>query len=409
MVQAYGGSKRVRKVGVQPEDQGGSALQSAAHGWQWQALDAAVCAVIAECTECGLCAKRCAFLQRYGTPKAIAEQADPRHGKGLVSAYECSLCGLCHAVCPFGVNPAQLFLEQRREAVLRGLGPLPQHRRLLSYERKGTSRRYSLYALPDGCTTVFFPGCTFAGTRAEAVLAIYELFRLSLPDLGIVLDCCTKPSHDLGRQAYFLSMFGEMRDFLVAQGVRTVFVACPNCYKVFQNYGSPLQVRTVYERLTEQALPRQDPLRGTVTLHDPCVLRHEPAVQDAVRSLVHHAGLQVLEMPDSRERTLCCGEGGGVGVVDPGLARQWSVTRARQAEKRLVVTSCAGCAAQLRRFMPTVHVVDLVLNGKAALDGKARLTRPPFTYWKRLRLKKALKQRLRHARLRERPLPPQAQ
>uniref|UniRef100_A0A831ZJ36 (Fe-S)-binding protein n=1 Tax=Desulfacinum infernum TaxID=35837 RepID=A0A831ZJ36_9BACT len=256
---------------------------------------------------------------------------------------------------------------------------------------------------------MFFPGCTFAGTRAEAVLAMHDLLRRSLPRVGIVLDCCTKPSHDLGRQAYFLAMFGEMKDFLVAQGVRTVLVACPNCYKVFQSYGSPLQVRTIYERLTEEALPRQDLLRGTVTLHDPCVLRHEPAVQDAVRSLVHHVGLQVMEMPNSRERTLCCGEGGGVGVVAPELARQWSVERARQAEKHPVVTSCAGCAAQLRRFMPTVHVVDLLLDGQRALAGKARVARSPFTYWKRLRLKKALKQRLSHTRLCERPLQPGAQ
>jgi len=381
-------------------------LKDPAHRWQWHALDAAVGAVTADCTECGLCVKHCAFLQRHGTPRAMAVQADPRHGNGLMAAYECSLCGLCHAVCPFGVNPAQFFLEQRREAVLRGVGPLAAHQPLLAYERKGTSRPYSLYALPEGCTTVFFPGCTFAGTRAEAVLAILEHLQQSIPALGIVLDCCTKPSHDLGRQDYFLAMFGEMKDFLVAQGVRTVLVACPNCYKVFQSYGSPLQVRTIYERLTEEALPRQDLLRGTVTLHDPCVLRHEPAVQDAVRSLVHHVGLQVMEMPNSRERTLCCGEGGAVGLVNPALGRHWAVARGRQAENCPVVTYCAGCAGQLRRFMPTVHVVDLLLDGKAALAGKARVSRSPFTYWKRLRLKATLKRRFSSARLRERTFQP---
>ncbi|MGQ9671078.1 MAG: heterodisulfide reductase-related iron-sulfur binding cluster [Desulfosoma sp.] len=370
--------------------------------WARRELQEILRAIEADCTECGLCVKRCVFLQRYGTPKAIASS---RHGgniRGLVEAFECSLCGLCQAVCPFGVRPSELFLELRREAVLRGVANLPEHRGLLAYERKGTSRRYSLYAIPDGCTTVFFPGCTFAGTRSEAVLAIQEHVHRIIPNLGVVLDCCTKPSHDLGRHAYFLAMFGEMKNYLMAQGVSTVLVACPNCYKVFRRYGAPLQVRTIYEVFAEDRALPQVHLKGTVTIHDPCVMRDEAAVQKAVRTLVDTAGLEVEEMPGSRQRTLCCGEGGGVGSVAPELARQWRVERREQAGKRPVVTYCAGCVGQLRRTMNAIHIMDLLLDGDAALAGRARVSRSPFTYWKRLRLKETLRRRYTGAHLRER-------
>lgn len=370
--------------------------------WARRELKETLRTIEADCTECGLCVKQCAFLQRYGTPKAIASSRDVGNIRGLMEAFECSLCGLCQAVCPFGVRPSELFLELRREAVLRGVENLAEHRRLLAYERKGTSRRYSLYALPDGCTTVFFPGCTFAGTRSEAVLAIQEHLQRSIPHLGVVLDCCTKPSHDLGRHAYFLAMFGEMKTYLMAQGVRTVLVACPNCYKVFRRYGAPIQVQTIYEVFAEgRGLP-QAHLKGTVTIHDPCVMRDEGAVQEAVRTLVHTAGLEVEEMPGSRQRTLCCGEGGGVGFVAPELARQWGVERRTQAGKRPVVTYCAGCVGQLRRTMQAIHIMDLLLDGDAALGGRARVSRPPLTYWKRLRLKESLRRRYAGARLRER-------
>ena len=58
-----------------------------------------------------------------------------------------------------------------------------------------------------------------------------------IPHLGVVLDCCHKPSHDLGRQQSFLTWFEDMRDWLIRHGVRHIIVACPNCYKVFHGYG----------------------------------------------------------------------------------------------------------------------------------------------------------------------------
>ena len=55
-------------------------------------------------------------------------------------------------------------------------------------------RIFSYYALPEGCNTVFFPGCTLSGTRSEKVILTYQRLKKSIPSLGIVLDCCTKPS-----------------------------------------------------------------------------------------------------------------------------------------------------------------------------------------------------------------------
>ena len=49
----------------------------------------------------------------------------------------------------------------------------------------------------------------------------------NITDIGIVLDCCTKPSHDLGDEEHFNAMFGEMKDYLLSQGIKTVLLACP--------------------------------------------------------------------------------------------------------------------------------------------------------------------------------------
>ncbi len=51
------------------------------------------------CTECMRCVAECEFLKRYGTPRQIAVSAlDGLEGAGEIP-FECSLCGLCDAVC----------------------------------------------------------------------------------------------------------------------------------------------------------------------------------------------------------------------------------------------------------------------------------------------------------------------
>ena len=48
----------------------------------------------------------CAFLKKYGTPKAIAEAYAGASGdKALARAFECNLCGLCSNLCPAGIDP----------------------------------------------------------------------------------------------------------------------------------------------------------------------------------------------------------------------------------------------------------------------------------------------------------------
>ena len=141
-----------------------------------------------------------------------------------------------------GLNPADMFLEMRRKAVDEEAAPFPEHKTMLAYEKRGTSKRYSWYSLPENCDTVLFPGCTLTGTRPDTTMDLYEHLKKDNPCLGIVLDCCCKPSHDLGRQEFFIEMLSDMKSYLIAHGIKTIMTACPNCYKVFNQYGTPLQV-----------------------------------------------------------------------------------------------------------------------------------------------------------------------
>jgi uncharacterized membrane protein YdjX (TVP38/TMEM64 family)/Fe-S oxidoreductase len=356
------------------------------------------------CTRCGLCVKECRFLATYGPPGAVAENL-LSGGETPALAFECSLCGLCAEVCPVGLDPAAVFLDLRRAWVREGSDNFPEHKAILAYERRGMSRRYTWTGLPEGCETVFFPGCGLSGSRPGRVFQVYEALRKAEPTLGVMLDCCGKPSHDLGRSDYFNLAFSGITSVLRDHGVRRVLVACPNCHAVFREYGEGLAVESIYERMAEMPEPVAGRTTGTVTVHDPCAVRFESAMHDAARSLIRSSGLTVREMPHARERTLCCGLGASVPFLSQEYATTWRSKRKSEVNGERLITYCSGCAGFLSTAAPTSHLLDLVFDPAVTMAGKASVARAPVTYWNRLRLKARFRKHVPAVYTRERQYP----
>ncbi len=342
------------------------------------------------CNGCGICQKECAFLTTYGNPGTIARQAEADPDKWRMVSFECSLCRLCTSVCPQGLDPDAMFLDFRKEAVNKGLVDFSIYQGLLNYEKKGTSKRYTYYSLPENCDTVFFPGCTLTGTRPAATQKTYDYLKKHDPHMGMVMDCCSKPSHDLGRENFFGLMFSEMKGFLLKNTIKKVIVACPNCYKIFSTYGPPLKVETVYDVMARHGVEHRQ-LSGNITLHDPCPVRNKTHIHGSIRTLVHTRGLDIVETPHTGTKTFCCGEGGAVGCVSPGFAAGWAEKRAKEVLPHKIVTYCAGCVNHLSKKADAFHVLDLVFDPDNALTGKAKVSKAPFTYLNRLKVKRDLK------------------
>jgi hypothetical protein len=280
-----------------------------------------------------------------------------------------------------------MFLALRQQAVASGEADLSPYKPLLRFERIGGSKLFTYYGLPQGCDTLLFPGCGLPGTRPQATWQLFFHLRRSIPKLGIGLDCCCKPSHDLGRRASFESRFAAKLQLMMDRGIRKVLVACPNCYHVLQGYGGGWAVETVYEHMDRAGVPPNAVGNGPMALHDPCPLRWNGDVHDAVRRILHRIGVRTKEMKHRRKLTLCCGEGGGVGLHRPELARSWQQIRGREADETPILTYCAGCAGFLSQTLPTMHLLDLLFDPQNALWGESRPAKSPWTYIHRLRLK----------------------
>jgi Fe-S oxidoreductase len=349
-----------------------------------QSIGAVMADMAARCTSCGDCVRPCAFLQQQGSPAQIALRGST--ADNLLAAYGCSLCGLCDAVCPEQLSPSSQFLAMRQEATLHGLVDLKPYSPWLTYERLGSSFLFRRDLIPDGCRTVFFPGCSLPGTRPEAVKKLLYRLRQQDATIGLVLDCCGKISHDLGLQEPFETIFNRVCSRLHRYGVTRILTACPGCSKILRKHGQDLEIISVYEQLLlaepPEALLQDRP--HTVAIHDPCPSRFDTAQQQAVRKLLQICGWQVEELPFNGSSTRCCGQGGMVEGCVPGTVVKEAGIIAVAAGGRSLVSSCGGCCETLSASSPTAHIADLV-------TGTGSFTTQPassFTRWiNRLKLR----------------------
>lgn len=192
-------------------------------------------------------------------------------------------------------------------------------------------------------------------------------------------------------------MFQKLRRSLLERGVKNVLVACPNCHRIFCQYGQGLRVTTVYEYLDAAPLPDTPDIATDITIHDPCGTRTRTDIHQVIRRLAGKKSLQVREMAHHGKRTICCGEGGSAGCVCPEFASKWGERRSREAEGMVMLTYCAGCTGFLNPLTPTAHILDLLFDPEQTLAGRIQSAKTPWTYLNRWLLKRFFRKILRKA------------
>lgn len=359
-----------------------------------------------QCLECNRCVTECAFLQVHGTPGKICEKFMFLSGNEERSLpFKCNLCDLCQAVCPHQLNCSAAFLEMRRTFQLKSEKKMVEHRSICAYEKLGSSPLFSFHLFPEKCSTLFFPGCTLAATRASVTESAYNYLKKIIPHIGIVLNCCAKPSHDLGCHDTFQNHFTKLINTFKEQNITKIITGCPSCHNTFKEYAPELETVTIYEVLAVNPPETATRYPQTVSIHDACATRYMPEVHDAVRNLVATSGGSIEESKHSRATALCCGEGAAASFVARDITDKWKDIRNSEAKGRNVITYCAGCATTFAKAVPNTHLLDLFFSPEKAISGVEKVTKPPFTYLNRLLLKKRLKASGRTARRSRNPKP----
>jgi glutamate synthase (NADPH/NADH) small chain len=335
--------------------------------------------------QCLECVKVCAYLERFGAyPKRYAREIynnesivmGTRHANKLINS--CSLCGLCEQVCPNDFAMQDLCIGARRSMVRRGKMPPSAHEFMLLDMEFSRSDRFALARHQPGHTAsarVFFPGCQLSASAPDQVRRVYDHLCRTLRDgVGLILGCCGAPVYWAGDEKGFQKEAEAFREKWTGLGRPTVILACSTCYKVFKENLGDIPILSLWKVLEEIDLPavEREAAPAALAVHDPCTTRHEPEIQQSVRTLMERLNRPVDELRLSREKTECCGFGGLMEDANPALAKEVVTRRARESEMDYV-TYCAVCRDNLAAVgKRTVHLLDLIFQDPAVKDPAAR-------------------------------------
>lgn len=315
---------------------------------------------------CDRCVRDCEFLtQHCSSPRDLARRVAAGIEEHLDTVYSCNVCGLCATLCPVDLDTGALMMEARREAVARGLAPLPEHRQVRRELRAGVSNTFSLASAAPGrrrARRLFFTGCELPATSPGQTRSLYEHLLRQDPQIGILMHCCGVPAEILGLEAESALAREQIMTAMDDLGAEELIVACPQCQEILRRDFFEVRVSSVWEVLAETWDPtrRYDDLQ--LAVHDPCRSRHDPEVHAAIRTLVRTCGAEVVETEYSHERTRCCGSGGKIENIDPELYARIAGRASDQSDLPMV-TYCIGCRGALRDAgRETIHVLDLLMN-----------------------------------------------
>jgi len=137
-----------------------------------------------------------------------------------------------------------------------------------------------------------------------------------------------------------------------------IITSCAGCYKTFKkDYKEILGVELdvvhtsqLFNDLIKDGKVEPLFLDKKVTYHDPCHLGRHLEEYDAPREILDNIS-NLVEMDRNKEKSRCCGAGGGVRAAFPEITENIAKMRIKDAEDveaEVLVTSCPFCILNLR-------------------------------------------------------------
>jgi Fe-S oxidoreductase len=143
--------------------------------------------------------------------------------------------------------------------------------------------------------------------------------------------------------------------------VKKIVTNCPHCYHTLKHeyprFGGEYEVihhtQFLLDLIKEGKLKFKDKAAadGKATFHDSCYLGRYNNIYDQPRELLRLAGLELVEMERTRDRSFCCGAGGGGMWLDELTGERINNLRSKQAldtGAKTVVSACPFCTVMLR-------------------------------------------------------------
>ncbi len=339
------------------------------------------------CVECGRCTEHCpaANTGKELNPKEVIlgirgylnefgpASEQPLLGKynSMEAAFQCTTCGACEFQCPVGIEHLPIIIGLRRGSVNTGAWEDEYGGKLFNaLERNGNSLGLSSNERTKFIQKAQFPifdgtqeyclwlGCMGAyDPKGRGIIQSFaEVMKYLGASYGVLKKekCTGDPVRRLGNDLVFEQLATENLETLKQNKVQKIVSICPHCVRTiatdWKAFGTPpvIEHHSEFMARYKDRLPHSN--GGDVVFHDPCYLGRYQNIYEQPREVIARSAT-VVDPPRARERSFCCGAGGGLTFLGEEKGERVSHARAKELAAtgaKTVGAACPFCNSMLQ-------------------------------------------------------------
>lgn len=339
------------------------------------------------CTECGRCQSQCPawHTDKPLSPKllimamrdhAMAKVVETENLVGdkapieLDVLWSCTSCGACVEECPVDIEHVDHIVNMRRFQVLvesefpaelggtfRNLEKAGNPWGANKQDREGWIAECDFPVkvvsgeLPEDVEYLFWVGCAGAYEErakktTKAVAELLHMAGVNFAVLGKRETCTGDPARRSGNEFLYQILSQEniatFNETFAGRpkGKKKVVVTCPHCFTTIgRDYAqSGFELEMLHHTQLLNTLIKEGRLKPSphksdkkLTFHDPCYLGRHNQIYAPPRELLEASGCDVEEMPRNKERSFCCGGGGGRMWMEEKIGTRINLNRVDEA------------------------------------------------------------------------------
>jgi Fe-S oxidoreductase len=368
------------------------------------------------------------------TSGTAATEAEKTLIGGVITEDEiwaCTTCYSCQEQCPVQNEHINKIIDMRRSLVL-DVGDFPKEAQLAcrnieknsnpwgvgNQNRGNWAKEMGIPLAGDGeiGEYLFWVGCAGAFDDrsvkvSKAVARLLNEAGVSFSILGREEKCCGDPARRIGNEYLFQSLAVENVETLNTLGVKKIVATCPHCVNTLKNeypgFGGKYEVVHHTQLLADLLAQGRLKLGGDssgnggrpaggdgggngvpggasatrVVYHDSCYLGRYQREYKAPRQVLKAVpGVTVVEADRNKDKSLCCGAGGGRMWMEeePGhRVNELRVGQLLEKQPQVIGVNCPYCLTMMEDGIgaagrsETVKAMDLAEILVARLDGEA--------------------------------------
>jgi len=290
--------------------------------------------------------------------------------------WACTSCRACEVACPVFIQHTDKIYDVRRNLVMmEARFPLEVQTVFKNMETNGSPWAFSsderinwadgidiplISSEPDP-DYLFWIGCAgaFDDRNKKVVRSFAQILKkanVKFAVLGTEETCTGDAARRIGNEYLYQILAKTNVETLNRYAIKKIVTTCPHCFNTIKNeypeFGGNYEVLHHTQLIgdlisTGKIKPRKTDFGGTVTYHDSCYLGRWNGIYDEPRNLLAAVSVgPVVEMEQNREKSMCCGAGGGRMWMEETLGSRININRTEQAKDTgasLVASACPFC------------------------------------------------------------------